>query len=361
MNEPMYYHIVTNLEQRFSSIDAAVDAYSGRRLIPRVPEHKFEDENTLTPRLCVCKWLPDCITAIGIRETFKRCLGANECIDAYDPEDKEVYPVLVLEFPDYTNVYKPSESDVEDADITNELWILHPVTPSAVYVRWLNNRSILFQTLTDAPIEMQAISCNFVTDIHDKDHPYLNGRGHKLTSTAMEREFEDYSDLPVGMYLGNVFTLKSTLEQIAEMTGWKDIKALHELRIKSEKLPENIGVENCHLEIICRAGNKTAPELYLELVYEHPRTKTTETLVKSGNFTDLAELQRTGVGYNGQVYRPRIFTIDADGKTGYIPANPMKLSNMDPTAIQAATLTSPDDLAKIEAAAHDKQSDGKTA
>ena len=357
----MYYHIVTNLEKQFSSIDAAVDAYTGKRLIPRVPEHKLEEENTLTPRLCVCKWLPDCITAIGIREGFKRCIGANDCIDAYDPNDKEVYPVLILEFPDYTPVYKPSEIDVEDADVTNELWILHPITPSNVYLRWLNNRSILFRTLTDGPIELQAISCNFVTDIHDKNHPYLNGCGHRLTSTAMEQDFEDYSDLPVGRYLGNVFTLKSTLEQITEMTGWKEITGLHEVKIRSEKIPSSIDTENCYLEIICKAGNKIAPELRLELVYEHPDTKETTVLVTSENFTDLAELQRTGVKYHSQTYRPRIFTIDADSKTGYIPANPEKLSSADPTVIQDTTLTSPEDLAKMEKANHSNQSNGKTA
>lgn len=341
-NQYMYYHVVTDLEKKFSSLKAAMEAYQGVQLTPQLPKSKLEDENYITPRLCVCEWLPDCLTGIGLQTRLKRCLSANDNADSYATKFNEVYPVLVLEFPDYTNVYTPSEADVADIELTHEKWILRKIVPDKVTLKWLGPNSILFDNPTEDPCQMRAISCQFVTDFQNKDHPWLNGRGHTLVSQKQENEFEDYGHLPMGKYLGNIQTLKSTLKQIDEIMSWKRLIGEHYVEIKSEPIPNNNLANKTWLQIICLCKPEKAPELYLQLVQENPEGDQS-ILAQSENFSSLDELERVGIQYQNNTYRTRIWTINADNKTGIIPNQQDELltdlQNMTPEELADAGIT----------------------
>lgn len=66
------YHVVANIDSRFKNANEALVAYIGVPIEPAVPETRAEGEDKTTPRICVCKRLEDCFTAILSAAVFQR-------------------------------------------------------------------------------------------------------------------------------------------------------------------------------------------------------------------------------------------------------------------------------------------------
>lgn len=179
----MVYHVASNLETSFNGISEAL-SYFNNELIPRVPINKALGENSDIPRICVCKRIEDCFTAIGLLGTFRRCLGANEDAYSYGGKGIEVYPVIVLQFKDkYSS--KPPDDSVPDMDITNELWIRETVRPEVIELKWLNWSSIIWEDCV-THYGYKCKSVKFIEPTPYSIHPWINGRGNILDSSNPE-------------------------------------------------------------------------------------------------------------------------------------------------------------------------------
>lgn len=313
INTSMYYHIVTDLESRFATLQDAIDAYTNTKIVPRVPASKLEYENHITPRICVCKTIPDCLTAISVGSRMRRCLASNVYIPTCHMENREAYPVLILEFPDNIAVYTPSELDVPDIEVSNERWILHEIVPTKVTLRWIAFDSILLENPPDHPDNLVAISCKFVSNTAKYDHPWLNGRGHVLHSTKLDTQYEDYDKLPIARRLGVIQTTKAILQSIEDIMSWKIASGRQTVRLESRTLPEPNLQERPRLVITCKKDPDAAPELSLALY--QGQTK----LCERAGYTDMDELERTGLTYQDSLYRPRIVLCKDDGTAGTLP------------------------------------------
>ena len=93
--------------------------------IPRVPEQRLLDENDTIPRICACSSIEGCLTAMP---------GGGD----YLPESLEytagIIKVFEFESEDFlTPDYLHQNRLVADADITQEYWLLKPVSPKKSY------------------------------------------------------------------------------------------------------------------------------------------------------------------------------------------------------------------------------------
>lgn len=181
-----YYHVVAPLEDKFTSLNEAVNYFKGGTVDPYIPKHVAPGEDTSTPRICVASSIADCLTAIGIMGTFRRCLAAND--DAYDcrTDGLEVYPILICEFRN-VDVYTPTEDEVPDVALTGERWILEPTEPSSVVLRWLSPLSIRWsKSALSFNSNWVCKSVEFVEPSRLSKHPWLNGFGTELDSSMEE-------------------------------------------------------------------------------------------------------------------------------------------------------------------------------
>ena len=190
-----YYHIVYDLETKYRTLQEAIHAnYKGMWLLPAVPATTMANEDTVTERVCVAPTVEDCVTAIRVYGPFKRCLAANDDAKSYSELMDEAYPVIVMELESDETPTVPTEEQVPDVKYTNERWFLKPVQVKDSYVRWLDCRSILFDesaTVNDASFGI-CTKVTFLDEYRHKDHPWLNGRGHILSSSCMDSEYEPF-------------------------------------------------------------------------------------------------------------------------------------------------------------------------
>lgn len=189
------FHVVANIDSRFSSLMAALAVYNYDT--PVRPEKIFSampGEDAETPRICVAPTIEQCITGIGLLGRFRRCLEANEEAKSYATMGREVYPILVLQFADDLPYYTPTSEQVPDSIVTGEQWLLEPAVPTSIRLAWMGMDSILWAE--DERALHGYVCATAKLDYRpfppDKDHPWLNGRGHVLDSSEEE-------DLPPGV------------------------------------------------------------------------------------------------------------------------------------------------------------------
>lgn len=176
------YHVISNLELMFWSLDEAVDWANNRpEFQPRIPATAMCGEDLSTPRICGAAKLSDCITALGVTGTFRRCLNANSEAKSYE-NDSEAYPVLVAEFDDKLNWIKPSKNQVPDVAVTHERWLLQPARPAKIELKWLDAYSI---RMRDAGLRMACTKIKFLDSTEGYSHPWLDGKGHPLDCPDM--------------------------------------------------------------------------------------------------------------------------------------------------------------------------------
>ena len=171
------YHIIYNLENRHDSLEEVQTMLKNLVLKPRIPETAMQLEDQDTPRICVAPTIEDCITAIGVTGTFRRCANTNEDAKSYENDD-EVYPIIVIELPDTLNYITPDKNQVPDIEATNEKWLVEPFTPTSKEIKWLDQYSIDFND--DHPVRTVCTGIRFVTDLEGKHHPWLDKKGHPL-------------------------------------------------------------------------------------------------------------------------------------------------------------------------------------
>ena len=185
------YHIVTNIDSRFTSLEQALSVYNtDSEVVPRIPYSVVVPADIAKPRICVAPTVEQCLTSIGLLKNFRRCLSANKDAVSYATAGLEVYPILVLTFDDALSYYKPFLVDVPDCDVTNEKWLQTATKPTNVEVRWLGMYSILYQKTASIGKRTPIYECTSIKWIDDAEsgynHPWLNGKGHILDSSADE-------------------------------------------------------------------------------------------------------------------------------------------------------------------------------
>lgn len=129
------FHVVANIDTRFTSAREALDAYRGKMIYPAVPETRSPYEDAITPRICVCEDVRGCFSAIGLLGRFRRCLAANEDAKSYETTGQEVHPILILHFSDDLSYYRPDANEVPDVEATCECWLKEPTShvPSSIW------------------------------------------------------------------------------------------------------------------------------------------------------------------------------------------------------------------------------------
>lgn len=186
------YHVVASIDSRFQSISEALRVYNMEHPVyPKRIYTAMPGEDSDTQRICVAPTIEQCITGIGLLGRFRRCLAANEDAKSYETSGREVYPILVVQFADDLPYYIPSPKQVPDSVVTNEQWLLEPATPISVQLAWLGMRSILWEEDKRAlhgyicgPVQL-----DYSASPVNKDHPWLNGRGHILDSSEEEKAY----------------------------------------------------------------------------------------------------------------------------------------------------------------------------
>lgn len=175
------YHVITNLELMFGSLEEAEDWARSRPVFePRVPATAMQEEDRITPRICGCLEIRDCITSIGVLGTFRRCMNANEDAKSYE-NDNEAYPIMVAKFSD-DGWEVPTEQQVPDIRDTRERWLLKPARPEKIYIRWLDAYSI---KAVEGECRTKCTALKFLQDIRNYSHPWLDGKGHPLDCAGM--------------------------------------------------------------------------------------------------------------------------------------------------------------------------------
>lgn len=115
------------------------------------------------------------MTAIKPAGTLRRCLY-NQDDDLMDYENQnEAYPLAICTL--LGDFIRPSKAQVPDVEITNELWSLYPCVVADTSLVWLGRRTVQYE-------EDRVVSFTTV-DPTGKDHPWLDGKGHPLISSAM--------------------------------------------------------------------------------------------------------------------------------------------------------------------------------
>ena len=175
----MLYHVMSDLETRFRTLDDVKEFIKNPRMTPAVPWSAMDGEDKTTPRICVAPDIESCVTAVKPLGRFRRCLNAHPDAKSYENDD-EAYPVLVLTFPDGIEDVVPDKTQVPDAALTGERWILRPVIPQTVELRWLGAYSVM--------LDEDMARCTGVTFLTDSElksmhHPWLDRKGHPLESS----------------------------------------------------------------------------------------------------------------------------------------------------------------------------------
>lgn len=187
------YHVIANLEKHFRSADKALEYYDLQfPIIPKIPSTRMSREDGITPRICVAPTIEDCFTAMGMHR-FLRCVESFLHFDT--PEEKEVYPFLLLSFSQFEGYYTPSEKEVPDVGVTNEHWLRKPACPETVDLLWLTSNSIAWDQDINADDFGQGSEICAVVDYLKEPpawgiHPWLDGRGHTLDGVSAEKYFE---------------------------------------------------------------------------------------------------------------------------------------------------------------------------
>lgn len=90
------------------------------KFIPKIPSATLNDEDVVTPRICVSKTIEGCLNAVSWGGSFFQTLP--ECL---------VYRVYVFDEEEYLDTVEISKPkyNVKDAKYTDECWILHEATP----------------------------------------------------------------------------------------------------------------------------------------------------------------------------------------------------------------------------------------
>lgn len=181
------YHILYDLESRFQSLEEVQNYIQDITFTPDIPRTAMQNEDRDTPRISVAPTIEDCITAIGSYGMFRRCLDANPHTKSYE-NNNEVYPIVICEFPNEIpeNPYiTPTPEQVPDVSDTHEKWLLQPAKPARTSIAWLDAHSILLDTKR---LKEPCTHVTFVQDIKNKDHPWLNKKGHPLDCSDMGGE-----------------------------------------------------------------------------------------------------------------------------------------------------------------------------
>ena len=219
------YRIIANLEEKYKTLDEAINDFSIDKYIsPVIPySHMPEEDNTI-PRICVAPTLEDCINAMGILGRFRRCCAANEDGKSYEYWGKEIYPIIILEFSDNEDYYKPSKEFVPDVDTTNEYWITYPTKPISVKLKWVHPRSVIWdEELAEEENTFKCIELDLLDapDSFHSDHPYLNAKGHFLESSKMEDDIPD-EIIPQVLACNEMYKLLKAYNDIISETHFLD-------------------------------------------------------------------------------------------------------------------------------------------
>lgn len=191
-----YYHIVTDLERRFDSLEQALDAYSThQKIYPRIPGSYFSREDRSKARFCVSTSLEGCIMGLGVTSVFRRCLAANDFTQLYTIDNREVYPVIILTFEFGIPLYRPTSDEVPDVEDTDEHWITSETIPSKVELRWLDSNSIILreEKSNSGIYDLVCESVRFAIPNSQSIHPWLTGTGQPLDCD--DEEYQN-GDLP---------------------------------------------------------------------------------------------------------------------------------------------------------------------
>lgn len=185
------YHIFHSLEDNYRSLNEAITACS-KPIIPYIPHTAGIAEDKITPRVCLCHSIEDCLSAIKLLGVFVRCLAGNEDSKSYETHSKEVYPIIVCTFDILDEqIYLPSENEVPDVNLTREVWCKQICTPVKVEVKWLHMRSILWERTNDSILHYICKEVDFCRDLEGKHHPWIDGKGSYLSSREEEPVYEE--------------------------------------------------------------------------------------------------------------------------------------------------------------------------
>ena len=275
-----YYRIVYDLETKYRTLQEAIHAnYKGTWLLPTIPATTMSGEDTTTERICAARTIEDCITAIRVYGPFKRCLAANEDAKSYREVMDEAYPIIVQELEPNEIPTIPTEDQVPDVKYTNERWFLNPVRIKDSYVRWLDSDSILFEESATVGGSTFGIctGVTFVEDYRDKDHPWLNGRGHILSSSCMDTEYETF---PVNLEPAVNRTTRYLVE----------IKDSFRIRIPDELVRKFHYEPGCEINFrqVDRAGGSET--LWSEFMDRRQQVAIPEEIVKAFGLRDCSTL-----------------------------------------------------------------------
>lgn len=108
--------------------------------VPRIPQSRLKNEDSITPRVCVSNSLENCLMGMTYMAKYWKCLtddsGTN--FDLFDGDDVCLRLLKVYEFEIEDNLIAPEELDgkklVPDAIKTNEYWSLKEIIPTKSYV-----------------------------------------------------------------------------------------------------------------------------------------------------------------------------------------------------------------------------------
>lgn len=193
-----YHRVLVGLEGRCRSTREALDLVerlASQPMIPDIPNTAMPGEDRETRRIPVCERVEDCVTALKPLGAFRRCLSANEDCKSYEAEGVEAYPVVVATFETDEPAATPTIAQVPDVETTNERWLLTPVIPSRVELKWLDPRSVILDEECERCERVRFLRLRADgTPLSRRSHPWLDGRGHVLDSSAMADEPETYPD-----------------------------------------------------------------------------------------------------------------------------------------------------------------------
>lgn len=198
------YHVVTGLDSHFKTLEDAQGFLQQQSFSPMIPESYTSGEDRTIPRLCVAQSVEDCITGIGVRRVFFRCLEAWDA-PSYISEGQEQYPIGILEIevPD-SEICVPLAQHVPDVDFTHELWIKSDDFEILDrHIVWLDQYSIDIDDQEENPnnvlvdearhvFEYRCLAVRYSESPYpDKHHPWIDDRG----SILMSRESEPYYEV----------------------------------------------------------------------------------------------------------------------------------------------------------------------
>lgn len=187
----MWYHLITDLENKFDSLEEA-ERYVKKlndheiKMQPYLPRHAMPNENITIPRICVTPHPTLCIQSIGVIGTFRRCVAGHPDSYSYATKGNEAYPIIKITFEDTPHILWPDKALLPDTYLCLEHWILSPAYCQSAEIIWYDMWSI----------EANPKNVTIVDSVHDYtteevrergfDHPWLNGKGHILDCNEME-------------------------------------------------------------------------------------------------------------------------------------------------------------------------------